>query len=361
VKEVLTNALECKEYMFIRSALILLSKVAPEFPILQSLGQPHLQRVQSIESAEDGRGDLKLMAKSLMSLLKKYSAQWKNDETSGKVGKAGGSGPGKAENNTKAAAKVTDSSTKASSKAPDSSVKSISKAADSNGKPPPKGDNSAKVATKTDNKTAQKAADSNVKAASQGTDNGVKGALKVTEINAKGTTKATDNSASLKPAAKAAVSEMKSGSNVSGGEVSKGKQADNGKTGNNGKSSVPTTAQATITDKANDKKRKADDDADKRDTKLKGRDKDSLKNTNDAVTAVTEPAELKNSAKLPGEPSKVGPDSSSSSSSASMETSSSGRKDAGNRGGDRPKDRGHEKSKQTAATGTSDNIPEQKR
>jgi hypothetical protein len=86
-KDILMNGLECSEYMFIRSAMIVLSKVALEYPVLQSLGQPLLQRIQQIENSEDGRGDIKLMAKSLASILRKQSSRWKVIDDGSKSGK----------------------------------------------------------------------------------------------------------------------------------------------------------------------------------------------------------------------------------------------------------------------------------
>ena len=87
IKECLMASLNSKEYMHIRSAMILMSRVSSQYPSRAIGGQDLLERVERIEKEENTRVDLKLMAKSLCSILKKQSAMWIKDSSVSQVKK----------------------------------------------------------------------------------------------------------------------------------------------------------------------------------------------------------------------------------------------------------------------------------
>lgn len=80
LKNVIKNAIESKEYMIIRSSMVLLSKVAMNFPSRRKVGVVVLEAVENLEKAETGRSDLSLMAKSLTTMLKRRLPTWIDDE-----------------------------------------------------------------------------------------------------------------------------------------------------------------------------------------------------------------------------------------------------------------------------------------
>jgi hypothetical protein len=71
--------------MHIRSALVFLSKVVQQFPTRTSGGKLLLSCVESIDKEDNGKEDLKIMAKSVAAILKKRSSSWIDDEPKEKV------------------------------------------------------------------------------------------------------------------------------------------------------------------------------------------------------------------------------------------------------------------------------------
>ena len=65
-----------KEYIYIRSGLILLAKVSELFPTYAKEGDILLQILTQIQLNENKRPDLQIMAKSLITILKKRSTIW---------------------------------------------------------------------------------------------------------------------------------------------------------------------------------------------------------------------------------------------------------------------------------------------
>ena len=55
LKNIIKNGIESKEYMIIRSSLVLLSKVVQNFPSRRKVGQVLLESVENLEKAETGR------------------------------------------------------------------------------------------------------------------------------------------------------------------------------------------------------------------------------------------------------------------------------------------------------------------
>lgn len=68
--------------MHIRSSLVLLSKIAFAFPTRKKIGDQVLETVETLEreEKEGDRSDLSLMAKSLVTILRKRSATWIDDD-----------------------------------------------------------------------------------------------------------------------------------------------------------------------------------------------------------------------------------------------------------------------------------------
>lgn len=81
LKNVIKNGIESKEYMIIRSSMVLLSKAAMNFPSRRKVGMVVLEAVENLEKAETGRSDLSLMAKSLTTMLKRRMPAWIDDDT----------------------------------------------------------------------------------------------------------------------------------------------------------------------------------------------------------------------------------------------------------------------------------------
>ena len=80
ILDVVYNAISAKEFIYIRTALIFLTKVSPQFPFLKSEGNKLLQRLQKLEKDEKERGDLQLLAKSVITILKQNCSGWFDDE-----------------------------------------------------------------------------------------------------------------------------------------------------------------------------------------------------------------------------------------------------------------------------------------
>lgn len=80
LKGVTISCLKSTEYMHIRSALVFLSKVGQNFPSKMMAGKAILARVEQIEKDEKERGDLQLMAKSLLAILRRRMTAWFDDE-----------------------------------------------------------------------------------------------------------------------------------------------------------------------------------------------------------------------------------------------------------------------------------------
>ena len=68
-----------REYIYIRSGLILLAKVSEHFPSRAKEGDQLVTVVQQLQAQETQRGDLQIMAKSLLTILKKRADSWLND------------------------------------------------------------------------------------------------------------------------------------------------------------------------------------------------------------------------------------------------------------------------------------------
>ncbi len=83
LKSTIVSCLKSKEYMHIRSSLVLLSKIAESFPTRKKYGTMVLEAVDTLEKEETGRSDLSLMAKSLGTILRKRSTTWIDDEKKG--------------------------------------------------------------------------------------------------------------------------------------------------------------------------------------------------------------------------------------------------------------------------------------
>lgn len=79
LKNTIIHGLKSKEYMYIRSSLVLLSNIAQNFPSGRKIGNVILETVEGLEKEETGRSDLALMAKSLSTILKKRSSMWIDD------------------------------------------------------------------------------------------------------------------------------------------------------------------------------------------------------------------------------------------------------------------------------------------
>ena len=80
LKNVIKNGIESKEYMIIRSSMVLLSKIIQNFPSRRKVGTAVLDAVEILQKAETGRSDLALMAKSLTTMLKRSAGSWIDDE-----------------------------------------------------------------------------------------------------------------------------------------------------------------------------------------------------------------------------------------------------------------------------------------
>ena len=65
--------------MYIRSALVLLSKLPPQFPFLRSEGESVVQRIERFGKEEHEREDLKLLARSVFIIVKNNSSHWFDD------------------------------------------------------------------------------------------------------------------------------------------------------------------------------------------------------------------------------------------------------------------------------------------
>ncbi len=70
--------------MHIRSALVFLSKVGENYPSRVSAGKAILGRVEQLEKDEKDRGDLQLMARSLLIIFKRRQNAWVDDESKDK-------------------------------------------------------------------------------------------------------------------------------------------------------------------------------------------------------------------------------------------------------------------------------------
>lgn len=68
-----------REYIYIRSGLILLAKVSEQFPSRAKEGDQLIALVEKLQAQETQRGDLQIMAKSLLTILKKRADSWFND------------------------------------------------------------------------------------------------------------------------------------------------------------------------------------------------------------------------------------------------------------------------------------------
>ena len=99
LKSTIVSCVKSKEYMHIRSSLVLLSKIADSFPTRKKYGTMVMEAVEALEKEETGRSDLSLMAKSLGTILRKRSATWIDDDkkgpdNTGKEAKQSGSAAG---------------------------------------------------------------------------------------------------------------------------------------------------------------------------------------------------------------------------------------------------------------------------
>lgn len=72
------SALSSKEYIYIRNALLVLSKINAHFPFYQTEGQLVLQQLELLLKEE--REDLQMMARSIHTLLKKQANAWIRDQ-----------------------------------------------------------------------------------------------------------------------------------------------------------------------------------------------------------------------------------------------------------------------------------------
>jgi THO complex subunit 2 len=68
-----------REYIYIRSGLILMARVSEQFPSRAKEGDQLIALVTQLIAAEKDRGDLQVMGKSLLTILKKRADLWLND------------------------------------------------------------------------------------------------------------------------------------------------------------------------------------------------------------------------------------------------------------------------------------------
>jgi len=73
---VVTSCLESPEYIHIRSALVYLNKIADQFPIWQSGAFVIQKSIDHLEKTETERNDLRLMSRSLKSIMAKQASSW---------------------------------------------------------------------------------------------------------------------------------------------------------------------------------------------------------------------------------------------------------------------------------------------
>jgi len=74
-----------REYIYIRSGLVLLAKVSEQFPSRAKEGDQLIVLVEQMVAQETKRGDLQIMAKSLITILKKRADSWLNDSPQRKI------------------------------------------------------------------------------------------------------------------------------------------------------------------------------------------------------------------------------------------------------------------------------------
>lgn len=74
-----------REYIYIRSGLILLAKMSEQFPSRAKEGDQLIALVEKLQALETQRGDLQIMAKSLLTILKKRADSWFNDSPQRKI------------------------------------------------------------------------------------------------------------------------------------------------------------------------------------------------------------------------------------------------------------------------------------
>ena len=74
-------ALQSEEYMHIRSALVLLSKIADYFPSRSTTGKILLTHVEILEPDGKGREDIKIMARSVGAILRRRQASWIDEDS----------------------------------------------------------------------------------------------------------------------------------------------------------------------------------------------------------------------------------------------------------------------------------------
>eukprot|EP00596_Hydrurales_sp_CCMP1899_P002758 CAMPEP_0119054580 /NCGR_PEP_ID=MMETSP1177-20130426/75160_1 /TAXON_ID=2985 /ORGANISM="Ochromonas sp, Strain CCMP1899" /LENGTH=276 /DNA_ID=CAMNT_0007034863 /DNA_START=4052 /DNA_END=4878 /DNA_ORIENTATION=+ len=60
--------------------MIVISKVANNFPTCMSTGQPLIEKIEGVDKRESERGDIQILAKSLHAILKRLSSGWIDDE-----------------------------------------------------------------------------------------------------------------------------------------------------------------------------------------------------------------------------------------------------------------------------------------
>ena len=82
LKSIILHSLQNNEYMYIRSGLVLLTKVQGQYPARFLGGMAILKRVQEIEKKETDRKDLQLMAKMVGLQLSKDRSNWLNEDGS---------------------------------------------------------------------------------------------------------------------------------------------------------------------------------------------------------------------------------------------------------------------------------------
>lgn len=75
LRTALKECLLSKEYMRIRNAIVVMTKLAPHFPLFELHGRDLLAVVQKL-ATEEKRGDLKVLGQGLLAVLKKRQPSW---------------------------------------------------------------------------------------------------------------------------------------------------------------------------------------------------------------------------------------------------------------------------------------------